>query len=171
MLDAYNTRKEQYDREIQEYNFQCQSIATEIQSWTMESDKLTQALQDDIAQASQLLEQAYAANIIPLHFRNIHGVYYLYDYLSTSNQSLSEALIQCNLDIIKMKLDDVIKVQSEQVVQQAITNAKLGQIYQLAEATMNNTAIAAKYAQIACNNGLLVQWLVSKQLAYQSTTL
>lgn len=170
MLAAYRGRKRQYDTEIQEYKTRCQIMQHEIQALTTECNEMNDSLHNDVTQATQLLEQAYAANIIPLHFRNIHGVYYLYDYLSTSNQTLSEALIQCNLDTIKEKLDSVIRVQSDQVVQQAITNAKLGQIYQVAEATMNNTAIAAKYAQIASGNTMLMQWLVNKQLACQTST-
>ena len=62
-------------------------------------------LNKEISSTIALLKKACSANIIPLQFRNIEGVYYLYDYLSTSNQSLSEALMQANLEAIKSKLD------------------------------------------------------------------
>lgn len=121
----------------------------------------------EIASYKKMLQTAYDANIIPVQFRNIQGVYYLYDYLSTSNQTLSEALMQCNLEAIKQKLDKMIQLQSEQIVQQAVTNAKLGKIYEVSEATMNNTAVAAKYAQIAAVNSEVTKKLASSSLAYQ----
>lgn len=121
-----------------------------------------------------LLQKAYDANIIPQQFRNIEGVYYLYDYLSTSNQSLSEALMQANLEAIKSKLDNMIKLQSAQIIQQAQTNARLDNIQaqnqrlqELSEATKNNTAVAAKYAQIAAVNAEVSLKLQAQQLAYQ----
>lgn len=121
-----------------------------------------------------LLQKAYDANIIPQQFRNIEGVYYLYDYLSTLNQSLSEALMQANLEAIKSKLDNMIKLQSAQIIQQAQTNAKLDNIQaqnqrlqELSEATKNNTAVAAKYAQIAAVNAEVSLKMQAQQLAYQ----
>ena len=117
------------------------------------------------------LQEAYSANIIPLQFRNIQGIYYLYDYMSTSNQSLSEALMQCNLEAIKQKLDRVINLQGEMIVQQAQQSAALyeqnQQILETAQATMNNTAVAAKYAQISATNSAISLKLQSKELAYQ----
>ncbi len=131
-------------------------------------------LNKEISSTIALLKKAYSANIIPLQFRNIEGVYYLYDYLSTSNQSLSEALMQANLEAIKSKLDNMIKLQSAQIIQQAQTNARLDNIQaqnqrlqELSEATMNNTAVAAKYAQIAAVNAEVSLKLQAQQLAYQ----
>lgn len=75
--------------------------------------------------------------------------------------------MQCNLEAIKQKLDKMIQLQSEQIIQQAVTNAKLGKIYEVSVDTMNNTAVAAKYAQIAAVNSEVTKKLAAKQLAYQ----
>lgn len=45
-------------------------------------------IDDEITELNEALQNAYSTNIIPLQFRNIRGVYHLYDYLSTSNQTL-----------------------------------------------------------------------------------
>ena len=150
-----------------------------------EKDKLIGTIQIEDSEIKAMLEKAYSANIIPQQFRNIEGVYYLYDYLSTSNQSLSEALMQANLEAIKQKMDNMIKLQSAQIIQQAQmnakldiqnkklvsmqaqTNAKLDAIIDISEATMNNTAVAAKYAQIAAVNSELNVKLAAESLAYQ----
>lgn len=131
----------------------------------------TKAIGQDIGFFKSELDSAYAANIIPLQFRNIQGVYYLYDYLSTSNQTLSEALMQCNLEAIKDKRDNVIKLQGQSIIQQAQANAALMEqnqrILSAAQATMQNTAEAAKYAQISAVNSTLSLKLQQKDLAYQ----
>lgn len=123
------------------------------------------------SEISEQLQKAYNANIIPLQSRNIQGIYYLYDYISTSNQGLSEALMQCNLEAIKARLDNVINLQGKAIVQQAQANAALyqqnQQILETAQATMNNTAIAAKYAAISATNSTLALKLQAKDLAYQ----
>ena len=120
---------------------------------------------------NQKLQEAYNANIIPIQFRNIQGIYYLYDYMSTSSQGLSEALMQCNLDAIKQQLNKVIQLQGETIIKQAQQNAALHeqnqQILEAVQATMNNTAIAAKYAQISAINSEMSLRLQRKNLAYQ----
>lgn len=143
-------------------------------SWKTGADKIIIEMTDEQKTIANDLDKAYSANIIPMQFRNIEGVYYLYDYLSTSNQSLSEALMQANLEAIKQRLDEIIEKQSAQIVLQAQANAKLDEvisrnrkILETAQATMNNTAIAAKYAQITAVNTELTARLASQSLAYQ----
>ena len=128
----------------------------------------------EINETEKMLKKAYDANIIPLQFRTIEGVYYLYDYLSTSNQTLAEALLQANLEAIKQRLDQVIATQGKLIVEQQQTNAKLAniqqtnqQILQNAQRMAYNTAQAAQYAQIAATNTELLTKLNKKQLAYQ----
>ncbi len=171
----YNDEMRKYSHDLHEYENhkevhikKVQKMKTECQKFRSEANKHKLALDNESTELTSMLQKAYDANIIPKQFRNIQGVYYLYDYLSTSHQSLSEALMQCNLEAIKQKLDKMIQLQSEQIIQQAITNAKLDQVYEVAEATMNNTALAAKYSAIAAVNSEITKRLASKQLAYQA---
>ena len=162
--DEYLIRIEKKKKRIaaaqKRYNDLVSKILNEIDNVTLEKSKF-----------SDELKKAYDLNIIPIQFRDIYGISYLYDYLSTSNQSLSDALMQYNLEAIKQKLDEVINLQSEAIVQQAQANAALYEqnqrILEAAQATMNNTAIAAKYAQISAVNSELALKMQEKQLAYQ----
>lgn len=182
-MDNWKKMKEEYDEKLSDYN---NTTLPNARKNLSEAEKQKKEFNDkvdseyspvickEIDDTKNALAKAYSANIIPQQFRNIEGVYYLYDYLSTSNQSLSEALMQANLEAIKQKLDDMIRLQSAQIVQQAQTNAKLDNIQaqnerlvQLSEATMNNTAVAAKYAQIAAVNSELNAKLAAESLAYQ----
>lgn len=167
----YEKKYEEYKEKLNQYNNALNTVKKSIVKISEKNDKLKEELNQDISSVRELLDKAYSANIIPLTFRNIQGIYYLYDYLSTSNQGLSEALMQCNLEAIKEKLDNVIKLQSKTIIQQAQANQALfeqnQQILETARATMNNTAVAAKYAQISAVNSELALKLQQKDLAYQ----
>lgn len=167
----YTEAKQQYDAQMTEYSAQKETLEAQRQAEIAKALRqiadTAQEVINEKAAAEQLLKKAYAADIIPLQFRNIEGVYYLYDYLSTSKQSLSEALMQANLEAIKQKLDQMIKLQSVQIIQQAQANARLGRIMEFSEATMNNSAVAAQYAQIAAVNSAVTAKLAAYQLAYQ----
>lgn len=167
----YESKMKVYEEKLKDYeSMKLDKVSKANENYNIFDEKKNKAcgmLNKDLFAVKKILQKAYSANIIPVQFRNIQGVYYLYDYLSTSNQTLSEALMQCNLEAIKQKLDKMIQLQSEQIVQQAVTNAKLGKIYEVTEATMNNTAVAAKYAQIAAINSEVTKKLASSSLAYQ----
>ena len=142
--------------------------------WKEDSKTITNEIITEEQYTRGMLNKAYDANIIPLQFRTIEGVYYLYDYLSTSNQTLAEALLQANLEAIKQRLEQVIESQGKLIVEQQQANAKLANIQQTnqqklenAKRTAINTAQAAKYAQIAATNTELLTKLNKKQLAYQ----
>lgn len=169
--DYYYKATEDYKKKVGEYNRLVARKFEIVSQKEEEGEEFKKLLTQDYDKAQEQLDKAYGINIIPLQFRNIQGIYYLYDYISTSNQGLSEALMQCNLDAIKQKLDNVIQQQGKAIIQQAQANVAImkqnQQILETAQATMQNTAIGAKYAQIAAVNSSLALELDSKQLAYQ----
>ncbi len=165
--DELNKKKEAKSNEQKK-------MENDLLEWDKVSDEIKTEIVSEEQYTRELLKKAYSANIIPLQFRTIEGVYYLYDYLSTSNQSLAEALMQANLEAIKQKLEQMIDTQAEMLIEQQQTNAKLANIQQTnqkilenAKRTAINTAQAAKYAQIAATNTELLTKLNKKQLAYQ----
>lgn len=128
-MEEYRLEMAEYQADMVEYENELKKRTKNILS--MENDYLEFSnkaidtsikIKDDMENTSELLSEAYSVNIIPLPFRNIRGIYYLYDYLSTSNQTFSEALMQCNLEAIKEKLDNVISLQAESVIKQAAAN-------------------------------------------------
>jgi predicted nuclease with TOPRIM domain len=107
---------------------------------------------------------------------------------------LSEALLQCNLEAIKDKLDNVIKQQGEYIIQQAQANAalyeqnqsilkslidlnskaadlnsKADDLNSKADSIASNTSMAAKYAQISATNSAVSVKLQSQMLSYQKS--
>jgi hypothetical protein len=174
----YDKEKENYDVAMVKYRENCDKKEQELKEAYRVADTLIENVNTEKDTISEQLQTAYNANIIPLQFRNIQGIYYLYDYISTSNQGLSEALMQCNLEAIKDKLDNVIKLQGKSIVQQAQANAALYEQNQRilnslqdlnakTDNVVSNTFVAAKYAQISAINSAVALKMQSKQLAYQ----
>lgn len=177
-LNKYIIIRGTFESRKKDYELECSTHEKAIKNAEIRFEKICNNLEkhaDNISkekfEINSKLQKAYSLNIIPLQFRNIQGIYYLYDYISTSNQSLSEALMQCNLEAIKQKLDSVIELQGKAIIQQAQANATIMEqnqrILETAQATMQNTAVAAKYAQICAVNSELSLKLQSKDLAYQ----
>lgn len=170
-MEKLESNKLKYEKSHELWKTRRENADKEYENCRHEIADHTKAIGQDIAFFKSELDSAYSANIIPLQFRNIQGIYYLYDYISTSNQSLSEALMQCNLEAIKQKLDSVIELQGKAIIQQAQANAAIMEqnqhILETAQATMQNTAVAAKYAQICAVNSELSLKLQAKDLAYQ----
>lgn len=123
-------------------------------------------IENEIEKVETLLAEAYSINIIPLKFRNIHAIYFLYDYISTSTATLNEALFACDLNTIQEKLDTIISQQQEIIMELAYSNAlnqqiikQNEQILQHAIATENNTALAAQYSKVTATNTGVIAYI------------
>lgn len=141
-------------------------------------NELKKEIKKNIRTYDKILKEAYSINIIPMQFRNIEGIYYLYDFLSTSQLTLSDVLMHTEPQTIKDRLGSMIQKQKEAVIQQALTNAKLNEIQYSNQQILNNsrqinanTAAAALYAGISAVNSQVNLQLQSEQLAYQEAEL
>lgn len=118
-----------------------------------------QNLYEKYQESDKILTEMYTINLIPQQFRNIYAIYYLYDYLSTSQSNLESAMLHFNLEEIKAKLDKVIAQQQEIILQQSIQIAQndemIAQNKKLiahAIATEKNTRLAVQYHEIEAAN-------------------
>ena len=121
---------------------------------------------EEYVEASDLLQKAYDINIIPAQFRNIFAVYYLYEFINTSNEPLSNALLNFNLETIKNQLSVIISQNQQMILNQEVLMAQNEEIFtanqkQLEELSLisQNTEQAAQYAQIAANNAEACAWI------------
>lgn len=141
-----------------------------LQSKVNDANKLNvyrNGISDELKQAEELLRKAYGVNIIPAQFRyNLYAIYYLYDFISTSNQSLATAMLHFDLNEIKAKLDKIIDQQQEMIIQQSILVAQNQQ--QIDQNQMHlkklanierNTEQSATYSAIAASNAEACAWI------------
>lgn len=130
-----------------------------------EQDKRS-GIEKEAQTAKELLDKAYSTNIIPQQFRNIYAVWFIHNYLSTSNETLTSALLHCDLDNIKQKLDTIIDQQRDIIMNQAILAAQNNQIMEQNQRSLKhlaaieqNVEISAQYSQIAANNAEACAWI------------
>ncbi|MDR0884602.1 MAG: zinc ribbon domain-containing protein [Oscillospiraceae bacterium] len=117
-------------------------------------------LQKKLQSIQSVLSTAYAANIIPSKFRNIYAVYFINDFMATSQATLEQAFLHLDLDKIQAQLAQVIQQQQQQILatihasaqnamaQQQIS-AQLGDLIDTANTSAHNSYVIAKYSSIA----------------------
>lgn len=89
------------------------------------------ALMEEIESLEKLLKKTYDVNVIPSRFRkNLYAIYYLHDFVTSSNQSLATAMLHFDLNEIKAKLDRIIDQQEEIIIQQSVIMAQNDQLLQ-----------------------------------------
>ena len=168
---SYKRESEKYILDLSNYQQWKQQELSRIQEEKSKIESLQQEIQSEINTISSALEKAYSINIIPKQFRDIYGIYYLYDYLSTSNESLSSALMQANLEAIKQKLDQMIQLQSEMLIEQRQANREQfrhnQQMLESSRRIEQNSYVASQYAEISALNSETAMLMQREQLAYQ----
>ncbi|MGN1478672.1 MAG: zinc-ribbon domain-containing protein [Acutalibacteraceae bacterium] len=114
-VDKENKRlKEKEDNRLYDENTQKINLSNKLNDLKQEEKKL-----------DGLLGEAYSANIIPMPLRNVYGVSYLYDFMSTSNEPMQAAILSYNMEEVKGRLNNIISGQSEIIMQQYIQNDHL----------------------------------------------
>lgn len=155
LLHSYITSKKEYNKKIKDDYERVKKEKQEIVRLKGEIDDVATKLKE----ANTLLSETYSINIIPRQFRTVQGVCYLYDYMSTSQQSLESAFLNYNINEINVSVNKVIEQQSEMILQQYVTNAKLdvvaGHSRKMMEQLANiekNSALTAQYSAITAAN-------------------
>lgn len=114
--------------------------------WKARSSALSEAYRE----TDSLLSENYSLNLIPLQFRNLSSVQYIYDFMSTSQLSFEQAVYQAQIDDgirrIESRLDVVIQQNEDQI----------RQLYAIRENTeriisQNQLILAAQVASVYCN--------------------
>lgn len=87
--------------------------------------KTLDSLYDEKSKIRDLLTQAYNVNVIPLQYRDIYAIMYLYRwFVGGREDDVGAALAVYVLEEIKAKLDTIIENQSEIILNQRIERAE-----------------------------------------------
>lgn len=109
---------ERYEKALKQYNDRAQVRSNNKQQ---ESYWLSQAttLQKRVQEVEKLREGIYKANVIPIPYRNVYAVHFLYEYFRSSSADDVDMILQTFvLEEIKSKLDTVIQQQTEIILNQ-----------------------------------------------------
>lgn len=171
---VYIHQKNQVENDFHQHINNLKKTEEKLNRFKIEKQKYIQEINRYKYKINDMLYDSYSLNIVPMQFRDIYGVTYLYDFISTSNLSLSDAVLNCNMDQIKSKLDIIIQKCNFIIEGLQSVNANLNEIQRqndkLLKESRNisyNTALAAQYSEIAATNSAVSLELQKKQLAYQ----
>lgn len=129
---------------------------------TTEKEQRVSYWQDQYSKVNTLMERNYNLNILPQPYRNLAALVYIYDYMSTSQESLQDTFLHEHLENgiqrILAKLDTIIAQNRVLIFQNRILEAKSqtmidqnSQMLSLMAQTEQNTSEAKQYAELAAN--------------------
>lgn len=123
-LRRKNKRNQQYQMEYQQALFTYEQAMRKEAIVVNSLPNLRQRLNGctvEIHKAQQLRNKLYSANVIPVQYRNIYASVYLYQFFSTSQADDIDMTLQTFvLEEIKARLDKVIQLQTETIINQEI---------------------------------------------------
>lgn len=131
----------------------CQRLEKERREWI-------EYFESEYKKVGRLLQSNYNLNILPNQYRNLQSLYYIYDYMSSSQASLEETLMHEHMENgiqrILEKLDGLIDSNQQIIFQNRILKAKNQEMIDQNEKILthlqnaeSNTALAAQYAGVA----------------------
>lgn len=159
------SKLELYKENIKNENERIERESIEIQRLNVQNKELF----DKLNEVKAVLADTYSSlNIIPNQFRNVQGICYLYDYLSSSQETLESAFLNYNVNNININIKHMMSQQSEMILQQYITNAKLESNHKTMEAMVNklssieaNTAASTQFAAQAAAHAKAIDFFES----------
>lgn len=120
-----------------------------------EIDRLNQRMQlcaKEYKKVRQLLDEAYAFNILPAPYRNLTSVIYIYDYISTSGATLEETLLHSHMEDgiqrITSRLDTIIRQNMQMLQLLRIQIEQNAAIHRKMESIGTDTKMAAHFARV-----------------------
>lgn len=119
---------EKYEKEVARIEENKGTYAAVAKQW----NKKSEYWKSEYRTVQSLLNNLYSMNILPEPYRNIQSVYYLYNYMSTSQESLRDALfhehMENGIQRILAKLDQIVAQNEEIIFSQRIAEAQNQQI-------------------------------------------
>lgn len=111
-VDEYNSNLGKYNANdlsrVEREKGEIAGIRSKINGYKQQQNVISKKYWLVKRELDKIYEQA---NIIPFDKRNMYCVYYLYNYMTTSTESFTSALLHCDLNTIKSQLGTVIQNQ------------------------------------------------------------
>jgi hypothetical protein len=108
---------EDYDQAYEEYRMELAEALDRSANTAAKLKLRLQEMEQQKNQADNLLQMAYAVDLIPMAYRNIYYAVYLYEWICTSRfDDLNVALQSFDLERSKDKLNHIILTQSDAIL-------------------------------------------------------
>ena len=112
--------EEEYQTKLKRYN-ECQKKLEQFQPKIQSYQNRAEEYQRELRGAQDLREKLYSVNVLPIQYRNVYTAVYLYRYFSTCQADDLDAVLQTFvLEEIKIKIDEVIMLEKDSILNQEI---------------------------------------------------
>ena len=117
-------------------------------------------LKNELNNVKELLKRAYRMNLLPNPYRNLASVYYIYNYMSSSQENLTDTLLHSHLESgvqrILNKLDDIVAQNERMIFQNRRVEAGNSQLMaqtkkmlESLQSVQDDSTQAAQYSALA----------------------
>ena len=151
---------EEYQAKLSEYMQLSQGDALRVQNENIQKNQLIEKyrmMQTQYKDLQKLLQKAYNINLIPNPYRNLGSIYYIYDFMKSSQCSLSETLLhqhfEDGINKVLQKLDVIIEQNETIILQNACIEAASKDIQRQNERLLGEIqSVNASAEEIAYNS-------------------
>ena len=164
--DALLRASRAFEKSFSAFKTECKQGLINNQRVIDKLESNIKGLKEEKEKFENALQRAYSLNIVPKQFRNIYAVYYLNDFIQSSRESLTTALLHFDLKQIQNKLDKIIDQLEEIIINQKILEAQNEQLLQqnqeylkrfdrlekTGKQILGATRDTAMYAELAASN-------------------
>jgi hypothetical protein len=122
-----------------------------------------EVLEKDFQWAKEVLETFYDMNLLPYEYRNLHSVFYIYEYMSLLVQSLESVLVMPQLDegierierkmesVIRSQIHDIMDLRKQEISSPDMVEKQAALLMHLSQTELN-PADSMRYAQLSVNS-------------------
>ena len=122
-----------------------------------------EVLEKDFQWAKEVLETFYDMNLLPYEYRNLHSVFYIYEYMSLLVQSLESVLVMPQLDegiermerkmesVIRSQIHDIMDLRKQEISSPEMVEKQAALLMHLSQTELN-PADSMRYAQLSVNS-------------------
>lgn len=155
----YELQKNQFDTEIMP------KYQKDLDAWNAQHEQELQALQDDLSNSRTRLTSIYAdTKIVPMQYRNIDALEYIYNMISTSDYDVTYAINSYDTHRQRMLDTERMKIEEARLQEQQIANDLADEHAQLLSEQNAISEQARRDAKFASAVGMVQQHNSNKYL-------
>lgn len=159
LKQEYTAEKDKYDTETLP-NYQ-----KDLDAWNAQHEQELQALQDDLSNSRTRLASIYAdTKIVPMQYRNIDALEYIYNMISTSDYDVTYAINSYDTHRQRMLDTERMKIEEARLQEQQIANDLADEHAQLLSEQNAISEQARRDAKFASAVGMVQQHNSNKYL-------
>ena len=148
--DISHTKK--LNKEVRAYNQEVDARTPTVKAELEKLETADKYYTGELRKVELLLTEAYSFNQIPMPFRNLESIIYIYDYMTTSDASLQETLYHTHMEEgiqrIVARLDKIISQNMQMISLLKMQIAQNAALSQQLSSIAADTKMAAHYSKV-----------------------